>query len=79
MFKSITDLLRQLVRLAQERNTYELASLNELRDIQKVLREIEKDGDANNALLTEIAAELKPPPPSPATTLVITLGTAVPQ
>lgn len=79
MFRSITDLLKQLVRLAQERNTYALASLNELRDLTHTSRKIERELDKQTELLTEIAAELKPPPPSAAAKLVITLGTAVPQ
>ena len=79
MFRTIVDLLRKLVQLAQERNTLALSSLSELRDIHKLLLTGEKDVDEQTVLLTQIADELKPPPPSPAAELVITLGKAVPQ
>jgi hypothetical protein len=86
MFKTIIDLLRELVALSkksiqlqQENNTNVLAALGELRSIEKDL-----DGQnlgAVTALLQQIADELKPPPPTAgvATQLVLTLGQKVSQ
>jgi hypothetical protein len=76
--KPIIDLLRKLFDLAQERNNLALESLSELRDMHKLLLEIEKDGDEQTKLLQQIATALIPPPSVPAK-LVITLGTQVPQ
>jgi hypothetical protein len=79
MFDRIISLLRTLVALAQERNNLALESLSELRDANKHLREIEQEQDQQTAFLKEIAADLKPPAPGPAASLVITLGKAIPQ
>ena len=78
VFKPITDLISKLVDLAQERNNLALESLSELKDITQVLLDIEEDMDEQTKLLQQIAAALTPPPSVP-TTLVLTLGTQVPQ
>jgi hypothetical protein len=75
----LIKLMRQLVGLAQERNTLTLAILMEARDSHKLLREMETDMDEQSVILASIAAEMKPPPPSLATQVFLTLGTQVPQ